>query len=197
MAWTDRLTLVAIQFGLTFEIAADGRSVRLVPVPAKVTARRSFPAGHDQRQNAGLLAQRYPETVVKVEGDQIVVDGRIEDLETVARGIAAAGRPVHKTAPAGKQVYKLSVEHSLDDLLAQLSKLLDVEFQLDRPAIERAGIALDQIVTAEGRRGVARRIGFGGARAGRTEGSAAGPDRDRDAQDPAGRQALIEALAAC
>ncbi len=94
-----------------------------------------------------MLAQRYPDTVVKIEGDQLVVDGRIEDLETVARGIATAGQPAQKAPAAGKQVYKLSAEHALDDLLPQLSKRLDVEFQLDRPAIERAGIALDQIVT--------------------------------------------------
>ena len=149
LAWTDRLTLVALQFALTFEIAADGRSVRLVPVPVKVTARRSFPAGRAQRLSVNLLAQTYPDTVVRVEGDQIVVDGRIEDLETVARGIVAAGRPAGKAPAAGKQVYELSVEQSLADLLPQLSKRLDVEFEIDRPAIERSGIALDQIVTVK------------------------------------------------
>jgi hypothetical protein len=97
----------------------------------------------------GVLAQRYPDAVVRVEGDQIVVDGRIEDLETVARGVVATARPARKTAAAGKQVYKLSVEQPLDDLLRQLSKLLDVEFQLDRPAIERSGISLDQLVTVK------------------------------------------------
>ncbi|HEX4142118.1 MAG TPA: STN domain-containing protein [Pirellulales bacterium] len=149
LAWTDRLTLLAIEFGLTFEIAADGRSVRLVPIPDKVMARRSYSAGRDPRQMAGVLAQRYPEAVVRVEGDQIVVDGRIEDLEAVARGVVATARPTRKTAAAGKQVYTLSVEQPVDDLLRQLSKLLDVEFQLDRPAIERAGISLDRLVTVK------------------------------------------------
>jgi hypothetical protein len=149
LAWTDRLTLVALEFGLTFEIAADGRSVRLVPVPAKVMARRSYSAGRNPRQNVGVLAQRYPDAVVRVEGDQIVVDGRIEDLEGVARSMVATARPVRKTSAAGKQVYKLSIELRLDEMLQQLSKLLDVEFQLDRPAIERSGIALDQLVTVK------------------------------------------------
>jgi len=149
LAWIDRLTLVAIEFGLTFEIAADGRSVRLVPVPAKVMARRSFSAARDPRQSVGVLAQRYPETVVRAEGDQIVVDGRIEDLEAVARAMVATGRPGRKAATTGKKVYKLSVEHRLDDMLEQLSKLLDVEFQMDRPAVERAGISMDQLVTVK------------------------------------------------
>ncbi|HEY1785398.1 MAG TPA: hypothetical protein VGG30_07600, partial [Pirellulales bacterium] len=121
----------------------------LVPIPAKVAARRSYTAGHDPHQNATVLAQRYPDAVVRVEGERIVVDGRIEDLEAVARGVAATARPVRKTAVAGKQVYKLSVEQPLDDLLGQLSKLLDVEFQLDRPAIERSGISLTQLVTVK------------------------------------------------
>jgi hypothetical protein len=149
LAWTDRVTLLAIEFGLTFEIAADGRSIRLVPVPAKVMARRSYSAGRDPRQTISVLAQRYPDAVVRVEGDQIVVDGRIEDLEAVARGIVATGRPTRKTSAAGKQIYKLSAEHKLADMLEQLSKLLDVEFQLDRPAIERSGISMDQLVTVK------------------------------------------------
>ena len=43
------------------------------------------------------------ETAVQVEGDKIVVDGRLEDLETVARTIAAAGRGEGKTPAAGKK----------------------------------------------------------------------------------------------
>jgi hypothetical protein len=149
MAWVDRLTLVAIQFGLTFEIVADGQSVRLVPIPAKVTARRSYPAGHEAQQNLSLLAQRYPETAVRVEGDEIVVDGRIEDLETVARTIVAGGRKGPSKPAAGKQVYKLSVETPVGELLEQLGTRLDLEFQLDRPAIEQAGISLDKIVSVK------------------------------------------------
>ena len=117
-------------------------------MPAKVTARRSYPAGHEQRQAVGLLAQRYPDTVVKIEGDadrrrrpdRGFGDGRPQHRRLLA------GRPT-KPPAAGKQVYKLSAEHALDDLLPQLSERLDVEFQLDRPAIQRAGISLDQIVT--------------------------------------------------
>ncbi|HTU25336.1 MAG TPA: hypothetical protein VMF30_08065, partial [Pirellulales bacterium] len=45
MAWTDRLTLLAIEFGLAYEIEADGRTVRLVKIPARVVARRSFAGG--------------------------------------------------------------------------------------------------------------------------------------------------------
>jgi hypothetical protein len=146
MAWIDRLTLVAIQFELTFELADDGKTVRLVPMPSKVTARRSFPAGRKATPGASVLAERYPQTVIRAEGDEIVADGPIEELEALARQIAGKAE---RKAPEGKQVFKLSVEAPLADLLEQLPKRLDLEFQLDRPAIERAGISLSQIISVK------------------------------------------------
>ena len=41
----DRITLLANQFDLTFQIAADGSSLQLVPVPDDVALTRSYPGG--------------------------------------------------------------------------------------------------------------------------------------------------------
>ena len=147
LAWIDRLTLVALQFGLTYELAADGQSVRLVPIPPKVTARRTFAALREVRQQIDLLVERHPETTVRVEGEEIVADGRIEDLERLARSVA--GRAERKAPAGGKQLYTLTVDMALGKLLEQLASRLNVEFQLDRPAIQQAGISLDQIVSVK------------------------------------------------
>jgi hypothetical protein len=153
LAWSDRLTLVAAEFGLTYEVARDGRSVRLTPMPEKATARRSFPAA--AAEPLGQLAEQYPQASLQVEGDQLVVEGSVEDLESLSalvaesRGAGKTPSAAKKKPPAGKQVYKLKVELALDEALSQLGKQLDVDFQLDRPAIERAGISLSRIVTVE------------------------------------------------
>ncbi len=82
-----------------------------------------------------------------MEGDEIVADGRIEDLERLARSVA--GRAERKAPASGKQLYTLTVEMALGKLLEQLAGRLNVEFQLDRPAIQQAGISLEQIVSVK------------------------------------------------
>ena len=60
----DRLTLIAVQFDLTFRIADSGDRVTLVPVPDDVAIVRSYPAGREPEALAALrraLALR-PET---------------------------------------------------------------------------------------------------------------------------------------
>ncbi|MGA2620592.1 MAG: STN domain-containing protein [Thermoguttaceae bacterium] len=68
LPWVDRVTLIVNQFDLTFQVAADGRSVRLVPVPQGVAssadvagprpAPRAEPAGNRPPLAARLLVTR-------------------------------------------------------------------------------------------------------------------------------------------
>ena len=55
LSLADRLTLVAIQFDLTFSFSADGTVVRLVPVPERVAVVRSYPGGADPAMTARNL----------------------------------------------------------------------------------------------------------------------------------------------
>jgi hypothetical protein len=148
LSWIDRLTLITIQFDLTFQIAADGKSVALVALPEKVAASRTYPAGADGRETVQVWARQFPQADVRLAGDHIVVRGHVEDLEAIVAGATARGTKTKTTSP-GKQVYKLTTEKPLAVLLDELGKRLDLDFQLDRAAIAAAGIATDQIVSVK------------------------------------------------
>jgi hypothetical protein len=146
--WIDRLTLLLIQFDLTFNVSADGKTVELLPVPETVVASRSIPASAIGREKVEVLAQQYPEAAVHQQGDRIVVEGRVEDLEALVAATTTR-RTKTKTVTPGKQVFTLSTEQPLTALIDELGKRLDLDFQLDRPDLERRGISLNQTVAVK------------------------------------------------
>ncbi len=148
LPWADRLTLLLIQFDLTFELAADGHSIELVSVPENVVATRNSPANALGPDKIAVLARQFPDTVLRQEGDQVVAEGRVEDLEALLSGTTTR-RTKTKTTTPGKQVYKLSTEQPLQPLVEELGKRLDLDFQFDREEIARRGIELEQTVTVK------------------------------------------------
>ena len=60
LSWTDRLTLIALQFDLTFAISADGTEVRLVRVPDRVAIVRSYPGGADAEETVAEVCRPGP-----------------------------------------------------------------------------------------------------------------------------------------
>ncbi|MGD0896842.1 MAG: hypothetical protein ABR915_03335 [Thermoguttaceae bacterium] len=91
MPWTDRVTLVAAEFDLTFDLTDGGRRIQLVGLPEKIALVRSYPAG----PNPDALAKRFkamaPQAEVKISGDKVWVRGRLEDHEQIASPTRPAG----------------------------------------------------------------------------------------------------------
>ncbi len=149
LSWIDRLTLLAAQFELSFELDKTGRSAQLVPVPASVALVRSYQAGANAAVVAHRWAKALPNARVAVDKNQIRVEGLVEDHEAAQQRLR--GKPTEQTTvTAGKEVYQLSVENAaLDQVVAQLAERLNLEFDWDRAAIEAAGIAADQLVSVK------------------------------------------------
>jgi len=147
LAWIDRLSLVAAEFGLTFEFEPAGNALRLVPIPDKVSIRRSYRTGPRSKELARRWREQLPQATVRAEGDTVTVEGRLEDHEFVARSLD--NKPSKQTTVASrKQVYELSIEKlPLRSVLANLAKKLNLEIEYDQPAIDRADISLDQLVS--------------------------------------------------
>ena len=59
MPWTERMTLVLAGFGMTFEFADGGASIRLVPLPEVLTIERTYTPRGDAKDTAAQL--RYAE----------------------------------------------------------------------------------------------------------------------------------------
>ncbi len=141
LTWIDRLSLVAGQFDLTFRIDRDGKRVELVDMPARALLARSYLGGPSAAAVARRWQQALPEAKVTLQGNQIVVAGRVEDHDEIERRLR--GTATRKTTvTAGREVYQLSVENAaLDQLVEQLTQRLNLTFQWDRAATGAAGIA--------------------------------------------------------
>jgi hypothetical protein len=144
----QRLTLVAAQFDLAIEILDDGRAVRLIPWPERPTIERTYSAGTRARELAEQWAALAPRSQLRVEGTKVVVRGPLEDQQRIAARGKTSTRPAQPKRPAGIQVYTLKLEAvPLDRLLAKLGQQLDLQFEIDQPAVDRAKIDMRQNVS--------------------------------------------------
>lgn len=149
LSLTDRLTLLLVQFDLTFRVAGSGETVRLIPIPADVQLTRSYAGGRDPQALANKWAPLLPNTRIAVSGDRIVVQGLIEEHEQIARGFRPAGTRQDAALPAAKDQLRHTVKRAegpLEALLAQLARRFDLDVRYDEAALKRAGISLQQPV---------------------------------------------------
>jgi hypothetical protein len=160
----DRLTLLLGQFDLGFQVAADGDSITLAPLPARPAIVRSYFGGADAEQLAANWAKLMPQCEVKASGEMVYVRGTVEDQERVAALARPAARPssrppktatrpppkVRKAAP-GETVFTVpGTKGPLRALLEQLAGKMQLELKIDEEAVQKAGISLDQPVRFDG-----------------------------------------------
>ena len=150
MSWVDRLSLLLLEFDLTFELDASGKRLALKTLPERVSLSRTYRAGRNAEQLAKRWAADYPRSRIAAETGRVRVDGPWEDQEAIDRRMRGAAPQRRSPASAGKEVYQLTIESApLDQVVAQLAERMSIEFQWDRPAIERSRIATDQLISVK------------------------------------------------
>jgi len=150
LALVDRISLVAGQFDLTFHVVGDGDGIRLVPLPDEVAIVRSYPGGPNPERRASQWAALLPESQIRLVGERIFVKGLLEDHER----ITADERPSRWSRPRpgvrGRGEKRITVREAkgpLGPVLEQLAQRLQLELKIDREAMRRAGISLDEQVS--------------------------------------------------
>lgn len=147
----DRLTLIAVQFDLTFQIAADGRSVRLVPVPDDVAIVRAHPVGKQPQEQVARWAELAPDARIKIAGDRVFVKGTMEDHQRIADAQRPVRRPSSRPARTkgeGEKRYTVAAAKGpLGKLLQELCARFELELHVDEEALRQAGISLQQQVS--------------------------------------------------
>lgn len=149
LSLVDRLTLLAVQFDLTFQVAATGDTVTLVPIPAEVVVTRSYPGARQATQLADRWGTMIPDAKIQVSGDRVVVTGLLEDHERISGKSQPSSRakPAGGGAAAGQQRHTVrKAEGPLGSLIQGLAKGLDLEVRYDEEALRRAGISLQKPV---------------------------------------------------
>ncbi len=143
----DRLSLIAGQFDLTLQLAADGATVALVPIPDRVAVVRDYDGGPSPDELAAKWAALIPGARFKVLEGRVYVQGLVEEHERIRPpGRTAPPRKTPKADQGEKRYTVRQTRGSLETVLAQLAAALDIELRFDRPALAQAGISLEQIV---------------------------------------------------
>lgn len=147
----ERLSLLLIQFDLTFEISADGKSITLVPFPADPKIERTYNVAGAAQETARRLRENamLAGAEITTTGNRLLVRARQEDHDAIRELLA--GRPVTRSnvRQTTRQVYTLRVNLAAGKLLDQLAKRLEIEVKIDRDAIAAKGISLDQEVQVD------------------------------------------------
>jgi hypothetical protein len=143
--FTDRLTLIAAQFGMTFEIAQGGESVRLVKMPDRPSIERNYSLrGIQPPDVAKLLAtlkKSLPAATVDAGGGKLVVQGLAEDQDFV-ESLLSGGKAKTTTVTPGKKVYQFSTVMAVGPLIKGLGSKLGLTVTIDQAAIDAAGLSL-------------------------------------------------------
>lgn len=155
MPLVDRLALVLFQFDMTFAIGQDGHSFVVGPMPADVAVVRNYPVGSAAAKRAAQLAATNPKVLTKTVDDKLFVKAILEDQEKIAEPPAkskpAAKAAAKSTRPSNaKSNERYTVKDSqgqLDRLLTDYGARLGMQIQIDRAALEKAGISPTQRVS--------------------------------------------------
>lgn len=146
----ERLTLVAAQFDLTFELVDGTTTANLVDIPDKVTIERRFsiPAKLQSQSEQLIknLSKLAPSAEASVDGATLFVRGKAEDQDLAE--VMLSGKTAKKTTVVGgKKVYQLSIVMPVGTLIKTLGKKMELDVQIDEAAIAAAGLSLTKEVT--------------------------------------------------
>ncbi len=150
----ESLTLVLVQLSLDFEWNADGSAVTIIPHQLPTLIEKRYPPKKSQTAAVTLAAwlEAQPHLQGRVEGQEIVIAGRVEDHERLSgrpgigdRKPVGAADPV----PLRRRRFTLRVENiPVRAILRELEKS-GVTFQFDADVFAKAKVNLDTPVSLD------------------------------------------------
>jgi len=142
----DQLTLILVQFDLTFRVGTDGQSLALIPVPADVALVRNYPGGTDPKATAGKLATIAPNAQVKVVGNRVYVKGLLEDHQRITSPRRPPRQPPRPPTASDRSLankrFTLEANHPAQSLLEEFAKQLRLDLRIDEAGLQASGISL-------------------------------------------------------
>lgn len=153
LALLDRLTVIALQFDLTFSIFSDGAVIRFVPLPDEIAVVRRYPGGAQAAEVAERIAALVPGARVRMVGSEVYVKGTVEEHDRIS-----ASRTPPRRAPSGPEadvpgktrIERLTVENiPVGAVLKQMASQLDLELKYDHAALSRAGASLNTLISVK------------------------------------------------
>ncbi len=154
----EALSLVLIQFDLTFEWTRQAEGIRLRPIPDAVTVTRSYrPKRGTLEETVRLWKSRWPDLRIRLQDGRIVVSGTVEQHEAIAAlerptGTLSDSSKTHPDAPPPLERRRFTLQIRripAKVLLDELQKNYDMRFRYDARELARAGIDLDKRISMD------------------------------------------------
>jgi len=152
LSLVDRLTLVAVQFDLTFAVSPQGDAIALVPLPDEIGLVRSYPGGSRPQQVAEKYAALAPEARIKVAGSTVWVKALLEDHERLSGTRRTTPPPQRPPArgPAETRIERFRVaEVPVGAVLEGVCRRLGLQLVIDEKSLAAAGASLDRRVSVQ------------------------------------------------
>jgi len=154
MTSAEMLSLILIQFDLTFEWGSDLQSVRLVPLPenrSDIGLHRVHRPRTKPTEAVALWKQKAGDFQATVEGDRVAVLARIEQHELIEQLIrgkenAGTGKPA-EPVPLSRRQFTLAVSGVPASAVMKQLETSGISFDFDAAALKEAGIDFDQPIS--------------------------------------------------
>ncbi len=146
MTLADRLSLIAGQFDLTFQVDSTGRKVTFVPFPEDPQLERFYPVGPRIAQRLRDIQAIAPQAQVSRAGRRYRVRGSWQDHQRIASLIRSpAGR---SRVTETEKRWNLQVKNKpLGLVLKALCQQRGLTLLMDQQALATSGISLDELVS--------------------------------------------------
>ncbi len=148
------LTLILIQFDLTFEWDSDLQTVRLVPLPedrSKIVLRRTHRPTTKPSDAISLWKQKVGDLQATEQGETVAVLARIEQHELIEQMIRGKGETgIEKPAepiPLSRRQFTLTVSGVPASAVMKQLEATGISFDFDAEAFQKAGIDFDQPIS--------------------------------------------------
>jgi hypothetical protein len=151
---SEALSIILIQFDLTFAWIDGGQAIELIPVPEAIAIERKHRSkGRTTADISKLIAEHLPELKQTQEGSEVAVTGTVEEQEAVAALLnpPVTRKPpvVQPVAPLRQRAFTLSFKRVPVRTVMDELKKSKVVFIYEEATLKSAGINLDQTVDLE------------------------------------------------
>lgn len=150
----EALSIILIQFDLTFAWIDSGQAIELSPIRENPTVeRRHRSKGRSAADVARLIAEQFPKLKATQDGSDVIVSAAVDDHEAIAALLNPAASkkpsPTPAAAPLRQRKFTLTFKRVPVRTVMDELKKSKVVFVYDETALTTAGISLDQTVNME------------------------------------------------
>lgn len=149
------ISLILVQFDLTFQWQDDGQELELMPIPETVKIERPHqPRGQSAEKAAQEWQAQWPEATFRPAGRDVLVVATEEEHEEITAGRVGRRKPAPTEAPVPlvRQEFTLRIKDTpVRELMAELEKS-GVVFEYDSNELVTSGIDLKTLIELDVRK---------------------------------------------